>query len=384
MKRGGRRDDLDWLRTLASSLVVIYHTAQFFDLQEKTYIKNGELSWTMDLFTRFVYIWHMPLFFLLAGWSARASLAKRGAWVFLLERVQKLLIPLLFGLFFWCAFPRWVELKRGLFKTSSGEKLPAQPAVSFTAFLQEYYYTGGAMTWGHLWFLAYLFTFTVLYLPGFLFLSRTSFVEKWLYGWGGWVVENAPVVLLVVIQVSLRDRWPGFQNLTDDWANFWFYSTFFVTGFCLAQYPALETHLNASWRMNFVIGIMSSVLCLISSPLFGSPLKSVYSHVFSALGAWYMVLSLLSYARHAFSGRAPPLVWASHAFSVYILHDVPLAILADGLLPSWGAPILVKFVVLGSSALILTHLLLLKHFALLAILVGQKEPSAIPSTKKGN
>lgn len=166
MANAARRHDLDWLRTLASYLVVIYHTAQFFDLQERTYIKNEELSWTMDLLTRFVHIWHMPLFFLLAGWSSKSSLSRRSVWGFLLERARRLVIPLLFGLLFWCALPQWVALKHGLLRISTGERLPAQPSHSFTTFLQEYYYIGGAMTWGHLWFLAYLFTFTVLYLPG--------------------------------------------------------------------------------------------------------------------------------------------------------------------------------------------------------------------------
>ena len=30
--------------------------------------------------------------------------------------------------------------------------------------------------------------------------------------------------------MKLRDRWPGHQNLYDDWANFLFYSLFFIIG----------------------------------------------------------------------------------------------------------------------------------------------------------
>jgi hypothetical protein len=34
-----------------------------------------------------------------------------------------------------------------------------------------------------------------------------------------------------VVELALRWRWPGFQNLYDDWANFLWYSLFFVGGF---------------------------------------------------------------------------------------------------------------------------------------------------------
>jgi surface polysaccharide O-acyltransferase-like enzyme len=92
-------------------------------------------------------------------------------------------------------------------------------------------------TWSHLWFLVYLFTFTVLYLPLFRWLlahrGRLAGVSV--------VRLYAPLVPLVLVQTTLRFRWPGVQNLYDDWANFTYYSLFFILGFLLARQPCGRT-----------------------------------------------------------------------------------------------------------------------------------------------
>ena len=44
-----------------------------------------------------------------------------------------------------------------------------------------------------------------------------------------WLVY-APIAPLAFVQATLRERWPGFQNLVDDWANFSYYLLFFLLG----------------------------------------------------------------------------------------------------------------------------------------------------------
>ena len=50
------------------------------------------------------------------------------------------------------------------------------------------------------------------------------------------IVASVVMMLpLVVIQLLLRERWPGVQNLYDDWANFAYYTTYLFAGFLLAK-----------------------------------------------------------------------------------------------------------------------------------------------------
>ena len=92
----GRRYDLDWLRIGATFLLFPFHVAKTFDVRPIYHIKNAELAPALDYFTLFVHQWHMPLFFMLAGWSACASIRGRGVAGFRRERVQRLLVPFLF------------------------------------------------------------------------------------------------------------------------------------------------------------------------------------------------------------------------------------------------------------------------------------------------
>jgi hypothetical protein len=66
-----------WLRVIATFLVVLYHGVRFFDETAKDIsLQHAYFPVFFESFSRFVTQWHMPLFFLLAGYSVRLSLGK--------------------------------------------------------------------------------------------------------------------------------------------------------------------------------------------------------------------------------------------------------------------------------------------------------------------
>src|SRR5512138_369034 len=68
-----RRPDVDWLRVGAVYLLFVFHAGKVFDPAPFYHIRNDELSFAMLVVCGFIGLWHMPLLFLLAGWSAAAS-----------------------------------------------------------------------------------------------------------------------------------------------------------------------------------------------------------------------------------------------------------------------------------------------------------------------
>src|SRR5262249_23488526 len=156
---------------------------------------------------------HMPLFFLLAGWSAASSLGARGTRGFAAERVRRLLIPLVAGCIVLAPAIKYLELRSGLdlnhaglrvapalqagFKTLIPTGLPvAEPFDdSFLGFLPTFFTHLDRFTWAHLWFVAYLFTLTMVYLPLFAWFLRG---RDRLVGLGSWAVY-LPIVPLLVI-----------------------------------------------------------------------------------------------------------------------------------------------------------------------------------------
>ena len=117
----GRRYDIDWLRIGATYLLFAFHVAKMFDVPPFYHLKNADLSPGLGYFTGFVHQWHMRLFFLLAGWSLFASLARRGKDVFLSERNRRILVPFAAGCLLFAPFMRYAEVLNGVFFTPAGE-----------------------------------------------------------------------------------------------------------------------------------------------------------------------------------------------------------------------------------------------------------------------
>ncbi|MFX1259818.1 MAG: acyltransferase family protein, partial [Promethearchaeota archaeon] len=68
------RNEIDTLRVFATILLIYLHTSMFFILAYGFTVQNEELSLEITIFLLFLAIWHMPLFFFLAGMSTFYSL----------------------------------------------------------------------------------------------------------------------------------------------------------------------------------------------------------------------------------------------------------------------------------------------------------------------
>lgn len=386
-----RRYDVDWLRVLATLLLFVFHGAMVFNPAPFYHIRNGELSLVLLVVAGFISLWHMPLFFLLAGWSIHRSVAERGSSGVLRERVGRLVVPLAAGIVLFMPLVKYLELSSGLDLSHTGlrvapelqagfrlvlpEDLPTMAPFreSFAAFLPTFFTRLDRFTWAHLWFVAYLFTFTVLYLPAFAWLARRpSRAET-----PSPLLVYAPIVPLAVVQIVLRPYWPGVQNLYDDWANFAYDSTYFWCGFLLARSPALETALHREWRRALVVAtaaalvLLCSVLGLVRSP---SLLLAT-----SAVAGWCFVVAILGlgYRFLAFGNRA--LAYLSEAaFPVYVLHQA--AIVVPGyFLIQLPLAVAAKFVLVLSVAVVVTfatYELLVRRFALGRVLFGMRPLAA--------
>src|SRR5262249_37215806 len=109
-----RRPDIDWLRVGATYLLFLFHVGKVFDPAPFYHVRNADLSFVLLVVCGFIGLWHMPLFFLLAGWSAAASLQSRGSRAFVGERVRRLAIPLVAGCVLLAPTIKYVELRSGL------------------------------------------------------------------------------------------------------------------------------------------------------------------------------------------------------------------------------------------------------------------------------
>jgi uncharacterized protein (DUF2147 family) len=393
-----RRDDIDWLRIGATYLLFVFHGAMVFNPAPFYHIRNADLSLVMLVLCGFIALWHMPLFFLLAGWSTQASLAVRGTRGYLRERVQKLLIPLLAGVALFGPIIKFIELKSGLDLSHTGLRVSAELQESFRMvipsglgvappfhdtffdFLPTFFTRLDRFTWSHLWFVAYLFTFSLLYLPLISWLGHRAPRLKQ----PGVIWAYAPALPLAVIQLTLRERWPGIQNLYNDWANFGYYSVYLLAGVVLGSQPALERVVHQEWKRALLIGVsVSGILLLALLRVFTAPWVVLAG---SALAGWCFVIALLGLGRAFLSSARLGLGYLRQsAFPVYILHQVAI-VLSGYAIIQLPLGIGAKFALIVAASV--TSTLAVYHFvvrrsAAVGVLYGVK-PKACPLPARGS
>jgi peptidoglycan/LPS O-acetylase OafA/YrhL len=362
MSGRARRPDIDWLRVFATAMLFPFHVGKVFDYPPFFPIKNADRSVAMGVFTGFVHQWHMPLFFVLAGWSVPAALAARGAGGFARERVARLFVPLVFGTLVLCPPLKWAELRM----------VPGY-TESFWEFLPTYFTVPGRLTWAHLWFLMYLFTFSLLYLPLLVAVDRTAGPRRV----AGPLIYLA-IVPLAIGQIALRARWPGMQNLVDDWGNFAYYSLFFLFGAALGAWPALEAAVHAEWRRAGVVGGLA-LLGIFPAALHGVPPPGTVGWwvfwLLSTTAGVGLVAALLGWAAHALSFSNAALDWGREAaLPIYVLHQTPIVLVGLAVIATpFGIAVKAMLLLVGSVlATLVVYQVAVRPFPPLRLLLGMK------------
>ena len=335
-----RRNDIDWLRIFATYLLFVFSVAKVFDSMPFYHIKNSELSNSLSYVTFFIYQWHLPLFFLLAGWSRKASLQMRPGMESFKERMLRLVVPFITGCILICPLIKYVELLGGQSMGFYGyEHTGETVGKSFAAFLSDFFTRLETFSWAHLWFLVYLFVFTLLSWPFFTWLLKRKVMPLKM----GSAFVYLPIVPLSLIQLTMSERWPDSKTLLYDWTNVLYFFLYFVLGFVISRYSAYERAIHNEYRRAGMLGIgLFALLALSASELAMPSIRMV-----AAAGGWCLVVWLLGFAwthlEHATQGIS---YLRESSLPVYLLHPIPVVLLGFFLIGPVRADITVKFLAL--------------------------------------
>lgn len=356
-----RRADLDWLRIGAFALLILYHCGMFYVADWGWHVKNSETySWLQDLM-KLVNPWRMSLLFLLGGMALAMARQKFSGWRLLRLRSSRLLIPLLFGMF--------VIVVPQVYLEARSQQLIAPGYLNFwwhyinphTELLPEHHSPIGLLTWNHLWFLPYLFCYSVILLPLHALLKRlaahTSAAPLWLFA-----------IVLVALHLwavwTLREAYPTTHALLDDWYNHAKYGLVFVTGYWLvlqqqwwAQLPQWRYGLLGTALLGYLLVLLDNhhVFDGLDEKAIG--LQLLYSLV-SVLNHWAWLGTALAFAavylqQPAFDRSGTWRRYASAAILPwYLLHQTLTVMFAVALQPlqlpdGIEATLLVLLTVLG-------------------------------------
>ncbi|HUR76794.1 MAG TPA: hypothetical protein VMZ22_02525, partial [Acidimicrobiales bacterium] len=197
------------------------------------------------------------------------------------------------------------------------------------------------------------------------------------------------VGLMVAIQVLLRWAWPGQQTLVWDWANFAYYSAFFIGGFYVGRFPSVANLVDEHRVVMGRIGLLASVamvpffLRLVVVEDVGDWPGYLAHTSLSALAGVGMVIGIAGWARHRFAGDGRLHRWTrDRAFGIYLLHQ-PCVVAAAALVVGTSWPIAAKFslTLLAATALTIASNEVLSRIDVLAPAFGRDRRTRAPATR---
>ncbi|MGB3393881.1 MAG: acyltransferase family protein [Stenotrophomonas sp.] len=387
-----RRHDIDSLRVIAFSLLILYHSAMVYvadwDFHIRSTYQAEWLQYPMIALNR----WRMLLLFMISGIALGLAGIEGRRWCFAGPRSLRLLLPLAFGM------------------------LVVVPPQTFFQIIAQYGYTGSfahfytlylthglcragqcmlTPTWNHLWYLAYLLPYTLLLLVAVPLL-------RWLRERLG---NAEPTRLSAILLLALPAFWllgvrlwlaPHFEEthaLFDDWVVHAESLPLFLLGYVLATRAGFWNWARRlRWRTlvaaALAIGVELGLRWAGHHPPAG-PMPEWALHVpwytieriARVTYTWMALLAIFGWGRALLDRPFRWLPYASEAvFSWYILHQTLIVALAYWLMPmKLGVALEASLVVAGTVAgCLLLHECLIRRIGWLRPLFGLKrKPSSL-------
>ena len=302
----------------------------------------------------------MPLFFVLAGASTWFALRKRSGGQYAKERFKRLLVPFIFG--FLVIVPPQIYLNWRVYQGYTG------------SYLQFYPNFFGEVDMGHLWFIFFLFFFSLITLLLFLYLRREG--GQRLVGKLAGFLTRPGMIFTPVILVAVAD-----YLLLHFYPNPILYLTFFIYGYILVADGRFGEVIDRHKLSALILGVGGYALWIglmsmqAISPSWLQPLPK-------SLISWFCLIAILGYGKQFLNSSNRFLKYAGEAsYPVYILHQTVIIVLGVYVV-QWNAGVPVKFAAISLGSLVATtaiYDLLVKRTNITRFLFGMRPKRKPPA-----
>lgn len=359
-----RRHDLDWLRVLGVLLLIPFHAALIFVLQPYTimYIRDVVNSPALSITTGFIHMWHMPMLFMISGAATYFALGYRSAGGYIRERFLRLFVPLVFGLLTFIPFTMYIQ-------HSHKWSLQEGYLGFFHINLNQLDGMDGAFTPAHLWFILFLFVFSLVGLPIFIWLRS----EK-----GKRITERlgtamqAPLSMIVLgIPLTLAAS-TGILGAM----NPLYYFLIFFYGFVFASDARSQQSIDKLTWVMLAYGIFEAVINVIlptESYAQWTPQWMTLGLMYQ-MGRWALTLATLGLGHRFLNHTNNVLRYASEAAMPFYLLHMTFSVVTGYFVVQLNAPVAVKYplIVLVATGLTLLAYELVRRWNVSRWLFGMK------------
>jgi hypothetical protein len=373
-----RRIDLDWVRIGAFGLLILYHVGMLY-VSWGFHIKSEHRITALEPLMLMLNPWRLALLFLVAGFATRFMLRKYATGALLQSRTVRLLVPLAFGMLVIVPPQAYLQIVESL----------GYPA-GFLDFYRNHYFAFGEQfcrpgpcillpTWNHLWFVAYLWVYTMA-LGGVLLVAPRLFdrVEQPLgRALSGSLLLVLPSLVLGLYRLILQPMFPSTHALFGDWYNHALFGTIFLIGFLLARADGFWVAVERQrWlALSLAVAIFLTILGVRWWRLSGHPvpeLLRIYAAMAYGTFQWLCMVAVLGFTKRWLTADSAARRYLTDAvFPCYIVHQTAIIIIAHALhgsgLPAW---LEATIVIAGTAAACVVTFEIVRRVAILRPLFG--------------
>jgi glucan biosynthesis protein C len=338
---GARRYDLDWVRIGAFMLLILYHVGMYYVTWD-WHVKSPHASTDIEPLMMLTSPWRLSLLFLVSGVATGYLLARQGAGHFLGQRSTRLLIPLAFGMLVIVPPQSYLEVVEKISYAGGFAEFFRLYITGFHGFCRG---TDCLImpTWNHLWFVAYLWVYTVVLYAGVRLAPPVipwlrRFAERRLSGVG---ILLWPLAYLCAIRLGLAPRFPATHALVGDWYNHAMYFGVFLLGFSLAGARAAWVTLERARWLTLGLAVLGWAFL---TAYFGAysddaaippAALRLFGRTIYGAEQWLAIVAVVGFAhRHLTHDSAARRYLTTAIFPVYILHQTVIVVVAHALKPS--------------------------------------------------
>jgi hypothetical protein len=309
-----RRADLDWLRVALFAGLIFYHEGLLYEPGRRV----------VSVLLLATHPWRMSLLFLISGAATRFMADRASTLKLTADRSVRLLLPLVFAAVVLVPIQAYFALVEGAAYTGG-----------YVDFLKDYFadptarpIPGQLPVYGHLWFVFYLWAYTMALSAGLAlkpgwFRRGQALLERL----GGMNLLIWPYAVLCVLRLTAYPAFGMTLTFFDDWYNHLVSAGMFVLGFLAARSPVF-------WSQVAKVRWAALVLALAGFALYSAfglqyaaqPEIAEPAHpgmgVFYEMERWGAVVAVLGFGyRHLARAPASPGYLNGGVFTWYIVHE---------------------------------------------------------------
>ncbi|WP_044171937.1 acyltransferase family protein [Flectobacillus major] len=366
---------IDWIRVLAFCILIFFHTGMFF-VKWGWHVKNNEISSAIEIPMEWLHQWRLPLLFFISGVGVSFAMKSRSGFQFIGERTQRLFIPLIFGIFVIVPPQIYFErLQRHQFEGSYWQFYPK--VFEFVP------YPEGNFSWHHLWFVVYLWVFSVICTPFFSWVKNHG--HRFITALHGWI--NTPIGLLslsffpMLSYWTLHQHWRVTNNLIADWYNFTLSITLFLLGYLIGKSPQ-SWNLMEKYRVQYAfIGLFITVFRFSYDTIYGGIPETTIAvlgmnGVLTMVDLWATILAIGGFAKHYLNFNNQFVAYGNQAvYPFYILHQT-ITVALGYYMANLALNLWFKFVIIAFGTFFITwgiYHFLIRPIGLFRFLFGVKK-----------